>query len=71
MNQGFRYTLEREKIAEYRKLTAEQKLQWLEEIRQFTEAALTEKTRRIRDHFRNGPTQKTIQSNPNTSGDNP
>jgi lipase chaperone LimK len=58
MNQGFRYTLEREKIAEYMRLSAEEKLQWLEDIQEFTEAALTEKTRRIRDHFRNGPQPK-------------
>jgi ABC-type Na+ transport system ATPase subunit NatA len=57
MNQDFYYTLESEKIAAYMQLTAEEKLQWLEEIRQFTEETLTEKTRRIRDHFRNGPQQ--------------
>ena len=58
MNQGFDHTLEPEKIAAYMKLSAEEKLQWLEEIRQFTEETLTKKTRRIRDHFRNGPPKK-------------
>ena len=59
MNQGFDYTLEPEKIAAYMQLSAEEKLQWLEEIQRiYRSNALTEKTRRIRDHFRNGPPKK-------------
>ncbi len=45
---GFAYTLEDEKILEYMKLTVEEKLQWLEEIMELTEATLTEKEKEFR-----------------------
>lgn len=53
MNNGFRYTLPREKIAEYMKLSAEDKLKWLEEIFLFTIECQNETTRHVREHFRN------------------
>ena len=53
MSQGFHYTLDSEQIAEYIKLAPEQKLQWLEDILIFTEAALSAEDKKIRDYFRN------------------
>lgn len=53
MNNGFSYTLPREKIIEYMKLSAEEKLTWLEEILHFTIACQNENTRRVREYFRN------------------
>lgn len=54
MGNGFSYTLEDEKLIEYMKLTAEEKLQWLEEINEFTNMVLTEKEKKIREIFRIG-----------------
>ncbi len=51
---GFNYYLEPDKIREYKKLTPEQKLQWLEEIFLFTQAALSIKVRQIRQMLRDG-----------------
>ena len=53
MNKGFYYTLEREDIVNYMKLSDEEKLNWLEEIVLFTEKALTPKEKKVRDYFRN------------------
>jgi len=53
MNKGFYYTLEREDIVNYMKLSDEEKLNWLEEIVSFTEKALTPKEKKVRDYFRN------------------
>ena len=59
MNKGFRYTLEKEDIVNYMKLSDEEKLNWLEEIVSFTEKALTPKEKKVRDYFRdNGETVK-------------
>lgn len=52
MYKGFRYTLPREKIIEYMKLSAEEKLTWLEEIFLFTIECENESTKRVREHFR-------------------
>jgi len=54
MNKGFTYTLEEEKIREYMKLTAEDKLKWLEEINNFLNLALTKKEKNIWELFRTG-----------------
>jgi hypothetical protein len=52
MNKGFRYTLEKEDIVNYMKLSDEEKLNWLEEVVSFTEKALTPKEKKVRDYFR-------------------
>ena len=51
-NKGFHYYLEDEKILEYMKLSTEDKLKWLEEIRVFTLAVLTEEQLRFREKLR-------------------
>jgi hypothetical protein len=51
---GFYYSLENEKIREYMKLTPEEKLQWLEEINQFTNLALNDRQREFREKLRRG-----------------
>jgi len=53
MNKGFYYTLEKEDIINYMKLSTKEKLNWLEEIVLFTEKALTPKEKKVREHFRN------------------
>lgn len=53
MNKGFYYTLEKEDILNYMKLSDEEKLNWLEEIVSFTEKALTAKEKKVREYFRN------------------
>ncbi|MDI6752182.1 MAG: hypothetical protein QME07_04910 [bacterium] len=53
MNKGFCYTLEKEDILNYMKLSTKEKLTWLEEIMLFTEKALTPKEKEIRKYFRN------------------
>lgn len=52
MSKGFAYTLEDEKIREYIKLSDEDKLRWLEEINEFTQAVLSDKEKRFRDILR-------------------
>ncbi len=54
MRKGFSYTMEKEKIIEYMKLSTEDKLNWLEEINQFTEMVLGKKEKEIRRKFREG-----------------
>ncbi len=51
---GFSYYLEDEKIIEYLKLSDEDKLKWLEEIRVFTLAFLTKEEMDLRNRLRNG-----------------
>ena len=53
-NKGFSYTIEDEKILEYMKLTTEEKLQWLEEIVDLTNNALTEKEKEFQRRLREG-----------------
>jgi hypothetical protein len=45
---GFSYTLEDDKILDYSKFSIEEKLEWLEEIKNFNELVLTEKDKQIR-----------------------
>lgn len=52
MNKGFHYSLDRQQIVDYMKITAEQKLEWLEEILLFSEEALTDDAKKVREHFR-------------------
>jgi hypothetical protein len=54
MAKGFSYTLEKEKIQEYMKLSTKDKLKWLEEINDFTNMVLTDREKRIRAKFRDG-----------------
>jgi len=58
MNKGFWYTLGKEDIVNYMKLSDEEKLNWLEEIVSFTEKALTPKEKKVRDYFRDN--RKTV-----------
>ena len=51
---GFSYSLEDEKIRAYMKLTAREKLQWLEEINRFTFFVLNEKQKEFREKLRSG-----------------
>ncbi|MFH1050507.1 MAG: hypothetical protein V1779_06200 [bacterium] len=54
MSKGFKYYIEDEKIREYMKLSTEEKLKWLDEIQRFSELAMTEKEKEIREKFRKG-----------------
>ncbi len=45
MNKGFKYYIEDEKIREYMKVPIERKFQWLEEMLQFNELVMDEKTK--------------------------
>jgi hypothetical protein len=51
---GYSYSVTREELLEYMKLTTEEKLQWLEEMLIFTAETSTPETRKIRDFFRKG-----------------
>ena len=53
---GFDYHLELDQIRAYKALSPEQKLQWLSEIFEFTEAALSPKARRVRQKLREAGT---------------
>ncbi len=53
MGKKFSYRQDIEQIREYMKLSPEEKLQWLYEANEFNREALTEKTKRVRDYFRN------------------
>ncbi|MDD5457149.1 MAG: hypothetical protein PHV30_08965 [Candidatus Margulisbacteria bacterium] len=50
----FIYSLEDSKIREYMKVSAEDKLLWLEEINIFTQMVLTEKQKELRNKIRTG-----------------
>jgi hypothetical protein len=54
IKRGFSYTLEDEKITEYMKLSAGQKLEWLEAINELTRLALTPAEKEMREKFRAG-----------------
>ena len=54
MEKGFHYTLEDDKIREYMKLTAKEKLMWLEEMHEITKKVLTEKEWEFRKKLLNG-----------------
>jgi hypothetical protein len=49
---GYSYTVEDEKLIEYMKLSTEQKLEWLEEINDFTYAVLSDEEKLIRQKLR-------------------
>ena len=51
---GFSYSYDDQKIKEYARLTAREKLEWLYEANQFCKKALTGKTRKIWESFRAG-----------------
>jgi hypothetical protein len=51
---GFSYSLEDEKILSYMKLTAEEKLQWLEAINQLTFLVLNDRQKEFREQLRSG-----------------
>lgn len=51
---GFNYVYTREKFEEYRKLSSEQKLEWLEKMNRFLYSFMTPKDREIRDKYRLG-----------------
>jgi hypothetical protein len=48
----FKYTLEREDIEAYLRLSTEEKLQWLEEIAEFSDRVMTPEAKAIRERFR-------------------
>jgi len=54
MPKGFHYTLEKEKLIEYGKLTIEERLLWLEAAFEFNCLALGDKERAARDFLWNG-----------------
>ncbi|MFH0924388.1 MAG: hypothetical protein V1872_01935 [bacterium] len=54
MNKGFSYVLEEEKIIDYLKLSIEDRLNWLEEINEFTMMVLNDKEKEIRKKIRAG-----------------
>ncbi len=49
---GYAYYIEKEKLLEYMQLSIDEKLQWLEELFQFTHQVLTKEDLKIRDRFR-------------------
>jgi hypothetical protein len=51
---GYSYTLENEKILEYITLSTEEKLEWLEEINNFTQAVLSGKKKKMINKLRAG-----------------
>jgi hypothetical protein len=51
---GFSYSLEDEKILSYMKLTAGEKLQWLEDINRFTFLVLNDRQKEFRELLRSG-----------------
>ena len=54
---GYYYYFEDEKILEYMQLTTAEKLQWLEEILEFTEMFLTEEDKIFREKLRRAEIQ--------------
>ncbi|GAB61087.1 conserved hypothetical protein [Candidatus Jettenia caeni] len=52
MDKGFVYTFEDEKIIEYMKLSTEDKLKWLEEINELTNAVLSDREKELREKLR-------------------
>ncbi|MFQ6093314.1 MAG: hypothetical protein ACE5OR_11705 [bacterium] len=49
---GFSFRLSREKIEEFRKSTAEERLTWLEEVNEFVDAFLPREKRRLWERLR-------------------
>lgn len=51
---GYRYVVSREEIRKFRILTPKEKLEWLEEVNDFVDKFLPEKSRRLREKLRRG-----------------
>ena len=51
---GFKYTLEDEKLREFKRLTYEQRLEWLMKMRRFLRKFMPEESRIIWQKFRRG-----------------
>ncbi|HXH18785.1 MAG TPA: hypothetical protein VNJ07_06840 [Chitinophagales bacterium] len=51
VEKGFSYYLEDEKLLEYSKLTAEDKLKWLAEVNEFTRLAQSKESVKIGQNF--------------------
>jgi hypothetical protein len=51
---GFKYTLEKEKVKEYQKLSVREKLEWLESINHFNNLFLDNKTKQFQQDLLNG-----------------
>jgi hypothetical protein len=54
IKKGFSYTLEKEKLLEYLKLSTEDKLKWLEEINTFNRMVLDDREKALREKLRAG-----------------
>jgi hypothetical protein len=54
MKKGFSYTLEKEKLIEYLKLSTEDKLKWLEEINAFNRMVMDDQGKNIKEKLRAG-----------------
>ncbi len=54
ITKGYKYYFDEDKIREYMKVPASEKLKWLEEVRQFNEMFMTEKAKKIRELLRKG-----------------
>lgn len=51
-SKGINYTIEEEKLMDYMKLSTEDKLNWLEEINEFTNMVLNDKEKEMREKLR-------------------
>ena len=51
---GYKYVYTKEKYDEYKKLSTQQKLEWLEKMSRFLYGLMTPKDREITDKFRHG-----------------
>ncbi|OQX21061.1 MAG: hypothetical protein BWK75_03980 [Candidatus Altiarchaeales archaeon A3] len=54
ISKGIHYTVEDEKLIEYMKLSTEDKLNWLEEINEFTNMVLNDREKDMREKLRKG-----------------
>ena len=54
MGKGYKYHVEDEKLRQYMKLSTEEKLKWLHEVREFMEIVMDDKAKKIREMFRKG-----------------
>ena len=51
---GYGYHVTREQIRKYRRLTPKQKLEWLEEVNEFTNKFASDRVKRLHRMFRHG-----------------
>jgi hypothetical protein len=54
MGKGFKYSVDKEKLLAYMKLSTEEKLRWLYEANWFIRTFTTDKEKRIIEEFRRG-----------------